>query len=85
MAVINELLNNPYVVQSLCVVLAVIFITSIWGDIAEDIPFKRIPLVGKSCWELTNKKARSRFTQSARQLMTEGFARVSLGRTIVLS
>ncbi|KAJ6188969.1 hypothetical protein N7519_003877 [Penicillium mononematosum] len=57
MAVISELLNNPYVVQT------------------NEIPYRRIPLVGKTWWELTNKKARQRFTQSCRELIAEGFAK----------
>ncbi|OQE01192.1 hypothetical protein PENVUL_c044G05197 [Penicillium vulpinum] len=75
MAVITELLNSPYVIQSVCIALVVVFITSIWADIANEIPHRRIPLVGKSWWDLTNKKARLRFTQSARQLIAEGFAK----------
>ena len=80
MAVITELLNSPYVVQSVCVALVAVFITSFWADIANEIPHRHIPLVGKTWWELTNKKARQRFTQSSRQLITEGFAKVSLKR-----
>ncbi|KAJ5779084.1 hypothetical protein N7457_006804 [Penicillium paradoxum] len=74
MAVITELLNSPYVAQSVCFALLAVFITSIWGDIANEIPHRRIPLVGKTWWELTNKKARSRFTKSSRKLIAEGFA-----------
>jgi hypothetical protein len=78
MAVISELLNSPYVVQSVCIALVAVFITSAWPDIANEIPYRRIPLVGKTWWELTNKKARQRFTQSCRELIAEGFAKVSL-------
>jgi hypothetical protein len=76
MGVLNELLNSPYVVQGVCVALVVVFITSVWDDLADEIPFRRVPLVGKSWWEITNKNARSRFTQSARALIAEGFAKV---------
>ncbi|KAI3165529.1 hypothetical protein DTO039G3_6538 [Penicillium roqueforti] len=75
MAVITELLNSPYVVQSVCIALVAVFITSFWADIANEIPHRHIPLVGKTWWELTNKKARQRFTRSSRQLITEGFAK----------
>ena len=78
MAVISELLNSPYVVQSVCIALVGVLITSVWPDIANEIPYRRIPLVGKTWWELTNKNARQRFTQSSRQLITEGFAKVDL-------
>lgn len=76
MAVLTELINNPYVVQGVCVALVAVFITSIWDDIVDEIPHRRIPLVGKTWWEITNKKARSRFTQSCRDLIAEGFAQV---------
>ncbi|CRL28396.1 Cytochrome P450 [Penicillium camemberti] len=75
MAVITELLNTPYVVQSVCIALVAVFITSVWPDIANGIPYRHIPLVGKTWWELTNKKARQRFTRSCRQLIAEGFAK----------
>ncbi|KAJ6041518.1 hypothetical protein N7460_006908 [Penicillium canescens] len=75
MGVLNELLNSPYVVQGVCIALVVVFITSVWGDLADEIPFRRVPLVGKNRWEITNKEARSRFTQSARALIAEGFAK----------
>jgi hypothetical protein len=76
MALLTELLNSPYVVQGVCVALVVVFITRTWADIANELPHRRIPLVGKSGWELTNKKARARFTHSSRQLIAEGFAQV---------
>ncbi|CAG7951773.1 unnamed protein product [Penicillium nalgiovense] len=75
MAVVSELLNSPYVVQSVCIALVAVFITSVWPDIANEIPYRRIPLVGKTWWEFTNKKARQRFTKSSRQLIAEGFAK----------
>lgn len=78
MAVITEFLNSPYIVQSMCIALVVVLITSVWADIANGIPHRHIPLVGKTWWELTNKKARQRFTRSCRQLIAEGFAKVSL-------
>ncbi|OQD60165.1 hypothetical protein PENPOL_c027G03353 [Penicillium polonicum] len=73
MAVITELLNTPYVVQSVCIALVAVFITSVWADIVNGIPHRHLPLVGKTWWELTNKKARQRFTRSCRQLIAEGF------------
>jgi hypothetical protein len=78
MAVLTDLLNSPYVVQGVCVALLAVFITSIWGDIVDEIPHRRIPLVGKTWWEFTNRKAKSRFTKSCRDLIAEGFAKVCL-------
>ncbi|KAJ5504731.1 hypothetical protein N7463_007605 [Penicillium fimorum] len=75
MAIITELINSPYVVQGVCIALVAVFITSVWADIADEIPYRRLPLVGKTGWDLTNKKARLLFTQSCRQLITEGFAK----------
>lgn len=78
MAVFTELLNSPYVVQGICAAILAVLITSIWGDLADEIPHRRIPLVGRTWWELTNRKARSRFTQSCRDLIAEGFSQVCL-------
>lgn len=80
MAVITELLNSPYVVQSVCIALVAVFITSVWADIANEIPHRDIPLVGKTWGDFTNKKARQRFTRSCRGLIAEGFTKVSLNR-----
>lgn len=76
MAVLVELINSPYLVQGICVALVAIFISTFWGDLADEIPYFRVPLVGKEWWNLSNKKAKSRFTQSARELIAEGFAKV---------
>ncbi|CAG8395244.1 unnamed protein product [Penicillium salamii] len=74
MAVLTEFLDSPYGVQGICATLLVVFIASVWGDILDEIPHYQIPLVGRTWWEITNKKARLRFTQSCRDLIVEGFA-----------
>ncbi|KAJ5627427.1 hypothetical protein N7528_004854 [Penicillium herquei] len=73
MALLLKLLDFPYVTEGLCVVLLLILISSFWEDLAEEIPYFRIPLIGKSWWDLSNKKAKSRFNKSARSLIAEGF------------
>ncbi|KAJ5822957.1 Cytochrome P450 [Penicillium robsamsonii] len=75
MAIITELINSSYVVQGMCIALVAVLITSVWADIADEIPYRHIPLVGKTGWDLTNKKARLLFTRSCRQLIAEGFAK----------
>ncbi|CAG7973909.1 unnamed protein product [Penicillium salamii] len=70
-----EFLDSPYVVQGVCATLLMVVIASVWGDILDGIPHRRIPLVGRTWWEITNKKARLRFTQSCRDLIIEGFAK----------
>lgn len=76
MAILTELYNSPYMVQGVCVALVAVFITLIWDDLMVEIPHRGIPLVGRTWWELTNKKARARFTQSCRDLIAEGFTQV---------
>lgn len=76
MAVLTELLDTPYLVQGVCVALALVFVSSFWKDVSDEIPYGRVPLVGKSWWDLSNQKAKSRFTSSARALIAEGFAKV---------
>ncbi|CAI7637535.1 unnamed protein product [Penicillium glandicola] len=75
MAVTTELLNSYYVVQGGCIALLAVFITAIWANIASELSHRHIPLVGRTWWELTNKRARLRFTHSCRQLIAEGFAK----------
>ncbi|KAJ5809501.1 uncharacterized protein N7503_001719 [Penicillium pulvis] len=75
MALVTELLSTPYIVQSICIALLVVFISSVWDDVSDEIPYARFPLVGKSWWDLSNKKAKSRFSQSARALIAEGFTK----------
>ncbi|KAJ5142256.1 uncharacterized protein N7443_006975 [Penicillium atrosanguineum] len=75
MAVLTELLDTPYLVQGVCIALVLIFASSFWDDISDEIPYGRLPLVGKTGWDLSNQKARSRFTSSARALIAEGFAK----------
>ena len=76
MAVLTELLDTPYLVQGISIALVLIFASSFWKDISDEIPYGRLPLVGKTGWDLSNQKARSSFTRSARALIAEGFAKV---------
>lgn len=76
MGVLAELLETPYIVQGVCIALLAVFVSSFWDDLADEIPYGRVPLVGKNWWDLSNKKAKSRFTRSARELIAEGFAKV---------
>jgi len=75
-AILIELFDTPYLVQGICVALVLVFVSSFWEDISDEIPHRRVPLVGKSWWDLSNQKAKSRFTTSARSLIAEGFAKV---------
>lgn len=77
MAVLVELLESPYLVQGVCVALLAVFVSSFWDDLSDEIPYGRVPLVGKSWWDISNKKAKVRFTESARALIAEGFAKVN--------
>jgi hypothetical protein len=81
MALLAELLTTPYLVQALCAAVLVLFVSSFWQDLADEIPYGRVPLVGKKWWDLSNKKAKARFAEAARALIAEGFAKVrtSLG------
>ena len=79
MALLAELLTTPYLIQALCVAVFVFFISSFWRDLADEIPYGRVPLVGKKWWDLSNKKAKARFAEAARALIEEGFAKVGQG------
>lgn len=76
MALVTELLGSSYIVQGVCVALLVVFVSSVWDDVSDEIPYARFPVIGKSWWDLSNRKAKSRFSQSARALIAEGFTKV---------
>lgn len=76
MAVIVELLENPYVLQGLAVVIFFVYVSHLLRDLADGFPYKNIPLVGKSRWELSNTKAKERFVSSANELIRQGFEQV---------
>jgi hypothetical protein len=76
MALVTELLSTPYIAQCVGVVLLLVFLSSVWDDVSDEIPYAQFPLVGKSRWDLSNTKAKSLFSQSARALIAEGFTKV---------
>ena len=78
MALLAELLTTPYLVQGMCVAVLVLLVSSVWKDLADEIPYRQVPLVGKKWWDLSNKKAKTRFSEAARALIAEGFAKVRI-------
>ena len=78
MALLAELLATPYLVQGMCVAVLVLLVSSVWKDLADEIPYRQVPLVGKKWWDLSNKKAKARFSEAARALIAEGFAKVRI-------
>lgn len=78
MALLAELLTTPYLVQGMCVAVLVLLVSSVWKDLADEIPYRQVPLVGKKWWDLSNKKAKARFSEAARALIAEGFAKVRI-------
>ncbi|GES63543.1 cytochrome P450 [Aspergillus terreus] len=79
MAVILDVLDTHHLVQGIAVALLLVFVSSFYRDLADGIPYRNIPLVGRSRWEFSNKKAKQRFVSSAKELMAQGF---SQGRTV---
>lgn len=77
MAILTDLLETPYFVQGACVALFALLLTSFWEDIATEIPYRGVPLIGKEWWQVSNKKARNDWNNSARALMNDAFAAVS--------
>lgn len=76
MGVIADLLESPYLVEGVVVALAIVFLSTYYGDFADGFAYRNIPIVGWNTWELTNKKAKNRFLSSAKELIAEGFAQV---------
>lgn len=81
MAVILDVLEAPkLLLQGAAAALLVIFLSHFFRELADGFPYRDIPLVGKSRWELSNKKAKERFVSSARELIQQGFSQVKLVR-----
>ncbi|KAF7714794.1 Cytochrome P450 monooxygenase [Penicillium ucsense] len=76
MPLIWELLHEYHLLYAPVVgVVVLLALSAVWSDLCDEIPYRRIPLVGKTWWDLSNKKARERFSHSARALFSEGFAK----------
>lgn len=78
MALISQLLDNPYTLQGVLVAAAFVILSAFYKDLTHGMPYKDIPLVGRGLWELSNKKAKNRFMTSARELITQGFDQVRI-------
>ena len=76
MALITDLFDNTYVLQGVLVAVALVFLSSFSRDLAHGLPYKNIPVVGRGSWEISNKKAKNRFMNSARELIMQGFEQV---------
>lgn len=80
MAVIFEVLEAleapTLLLRGSAAVLLVIFLSHLFRELADGFPYRDIPLVGKSRWELSNKKAKERFISSAHELIQQGFSQV---------
>lgn len=78
MGVFADLLASPYLVEGVVAAVAVVFLSTYFGDFADGFAYKNVPIVGWNQWELTNKKAKNRFVSSAKELIAEGFAQVRI-------
>lgn len=76
MALLAELIQSPYALQGLGIAFLAVLVSVFWQDLADEIPYSQIPLVGKNGMDIFNNKARARFTSNARELIVEGFSKV---------
>lgn len=82
MALISELLNSPHLLQGVLVASVLLLVSTFYKDLSHGLPYRNIPIVGRSRWEVSNSKAKARFMSSARQMIMQGFDQVrSLRRT----
>ncbi|RAQ67749.1 cytochrome P450 monooxygenase [Aspergillus flavus] len=79
MPVLATFLESHYFFQGIAVALALIFVSNFYRELADGLPYRKIPLVGRSRWEISNTKAKKLFVTSAKDLMVQGF---SQGRTV---
>ncbi|RAH46897.1 cytochrome P450 [Aspergillus brunneoviolaceus CBS 621.78] len=74
MAFIIEQLESYHLLQGAVVALLLVLVLRFSQESTESFPYKNIPLIGKSRWELSNSKAKQRFVTSAKELFEEGFS-----------
>ncbi|KAF7594216.1 hypothetical protein BBP40_009920 [Aspergillus hancockii] len=79
MPVLLIFLDNHYLLQGIAVVLTLVFVSNFYRELADGLPYRKIHLIGRSRWEITNAKAKKRFVASAKELIAQGF---SQGRTV---
>lgn len=76
MAILFDVLESHHLLQGVAVALLLIFTSTFYHELVDSFPYKNIPLIGKSKWEITNTKAKQRFVTSAKDLFAEGFSQV---------
>ncbi|KAF7182960.1 hypothetical protein CNMCM7691_002704 [Aspergillus felis] len=79
MSLLSELLQSPYFLQGIAVALLLVVVSNFYQVLVDGSPYRNIPLVGRSKWEVSNSKAKERFVASAKELFAQGF---SQGRTV---
>ncbi|KAE8373091.1 cytochrome P450 [Aspergillus bertholletiae] len=79
MSILTDFLESHYIFQGVAVALTLIFASNFYRELTDDLPYRKIPLVGRSRWEVSNAKAKKLFVTSAKDLITQGF---SQGRTV---
>lgn len=87
MAVILEVLGTSeapnLLLRGAATVLVLILLSHLSRELADGFPYKNIPLVGKSRWEISNTKAKERFVNGAQELIQQGFSQVGLFKAAV--
>lgn len=82
MAVILEVLGTAeapnLLLRGAATILVLILLSHLSRELADGFPYKDIPLVGKSRWEISNTKAKERFVNGAQELIRQGFSQVGL-------
>ncbi|KAJ5653715.1 hypothetical protein N7490_000718 [Penicillium lividum] len=83
MVLLIELLST-YFAQSFWVALLVLVISSTWDDIVEEIPYTQFPLVGKSRWDIFNRRSKSQFNKSAHKQGYNAFQVMASTRPLII-
>ncbi|KAE8392134.1 cytochrome P450 [Aspergillus alliaceus] len=82
MPVFADVLESHYLFQGIAVALAFAFVFHFYRELADGLPYSKIPLVGRSRWEISNSKAKKRFVTSAKDLFAQGFSQLFFGGEI---
>lgn len=72
-------LDAQTIIRGIALALILVFVSQFFKEFADGFPYWHIPVVGRSRWELSNTKAKTRFVHSAKELIEEGFREVRGG------
>jgi hypothetical protein len=77
MAVPSSILNEYTLLYTISAIALLFLFPSLYIIFADERKFRKLPLIGKEKYEITNTNAKQRFLTGAKDLIQHGLANVS--------